>query len=404
MSSNRELSDWLTGYIKYTENTEPPLSYHTWAGISTVAGALQRKVWLEWGFEVIHPNMFVVLVGPSGKARKGVALGIAKSLLNEVPNISLSSEATTREAVISAMKRAITNFQAPDGTVKFHCSLTCFSEELSVFLGQNDIKFLSTLTDWYDSKDVWRYETVGRGLDSLQGLCFNLMGATAPDWLQSMLPQEAVGGGFTSRVIFVVEEAKGKSVPKYNKTDEDRRLEGALIRDLERISQLVGSFKFDTGGEEAYVQWYESEDKRLANGELPVDDPRFSSYAERRATHLRKLMMIMSVSRGDSLIITRGDYDRALKILTTTERKMHKTFGGLGQAKYAAVTEKILEYIRVLGTVSRTELMRKFYRDVDSQALKIIEEIMSMTKLIEITRVPTSGEVVYKWKGKQQQV
>lgn len=115
-------------------------------------------------------------------------------------------------------------------------------------------------------------------------------------------------------------------------------------------------------------------------------------------------MMIMSVSRGDSLIITRGDYDRALKILTTTERKMHKTFGGLGQAKYAAVTEKILEYIRVLGTVSRTELMRKFYRDVDSQALKIIEEIMSMTKLIEITRVPTSGEVVYKWKGKQQQV
>lgn len=345
--------------------------------------------------------MFIVLVGPSGKARKGVALGIAKDMLNDIPSVSLASEATTREAVISAMKRAITNFQAPGGKVVFHCSLTCFSEELSVFLGQNDIKFLSSLTDWYDSKDQWRYETVGRGLDQLQGLCFNLLGATAPDWLQSMLPQEAVGGGFTSRVIFVVEETKGKSIPKHILTEEELRLHRTLKRDLERISQLVGEFRFDGEGERSYVEWYEAEDKRLAKGELPIEDPRFASYCERRATHLRKLMMVMSASRGDSMIITQNDFDRALNLMTNTERKMHKTFGGLGQAKYAAVTEKIMEYIRALGMISRTELMRKFYRDVDSQTLKTIEEIMEMTKLISIDRVPMSGERVYKWVGKQ---
>ena len=210
----RVLNDWLSGYIEYTSGSEPPLSYHTWVGISIIAGALQRRCKLQWGFECIYPNMYVILVGPSGRARKGVALGLGKDILAST-GIAMSSEAITKEALIRAMRGSITNFQGADGIIKFHCSITAFSEELSVFLGQNDIKFLANLTDWYDSKDKWTYETKGSGTDELQGVCFNLLGATAPDWLQSMLPQEAVGGGFTSRVIFIVEDKKGKTVPRH---------------------------------------------------------------------------------------------------------------------------------------------------------------------------------------------
>jgi len=398
---SREVNDWLSGYIKYTTNSEPPLSYHTWCGLSMIAGALQRKVHLQWGFEKIHPNLFVVLVGPSGRARKGVAIGIAKSMVTEVPGVSIAPEATTREAVIAAMKRSITNYQDPDdGTIKFHCSLTAFSEELSVFLGQNDIKFLANLTDWYDSKDNWAYETVGRGRDSLQGLCFNLLGATAPDWLQSMLPQEAVGGGFTSRVIFVVEEKKGKTVSKHQLTVDEVNLGKALTRDLERINQLSGSFIFDAEGEEAYVSWYEEQDKLLQSGTSPIEDPRFSGYCERRSTHLRKVMMLMSASRSDDLRITKQDFDRALKVLKSTELKMHRTFGGLGQAKYSDVTEKIMRYLEAVGTSTRSVLLSKFYRDVDPQTLKIIEEVMEQMKVVKI-QLLDKGDKLYEWTGKK---
>lgn len=400
---SREVSDWLSGYLKYTENSEPPISYHTWCGLAMLAGALQRKVHLRWGFEKIHPNLFVVLVGPSGKARKGIALGIAKEMLANVPGLSIAPEASTREAVISAMKRAITNYQDPsDGTIKFHCSLTAFSEELSVFLGQNDIKFLANLTDWYDSKDNWAYETVGRGRDSLQGLCFNLLGATAPDWLQSMLPQEAVGGGFTSRIIFVVEDKKGKTVAKHNLTDGEKQLGAALTRDLERISQLGGSFQFDAGGESAYIEWYEAQDELLKKGDSPIEDPRFAGYCERRATHLRKVMMLMSVSRDDSLILNLSDFDRAIKMMRSTELKMHRTFGGLGQAKYSDSTEKVMTYIRTLGITTRSTLLAKFYRDVDANTLKIIEEVMHQMKVVKIELIPDSGDKSYKWIGKKE--
>jgi len=396
---SRELSDWITGYIKYTESSEPPIAYHTWIAIGIIAGALQRKVQLVWGFERLYPNMYIVLVGPSGRARKGIALGIGKDILKECSGVTMTSENATREALIRAMKGAVANFQMPNAQILFHCSITCFSEELAVFLGQNDIKFLASLTDWYDSKDNWTYETKGSGKDHLQGLCFNMLGATAPDWLQSMLPQEAVGGGFTSRVIFVVEDKKGKTVPKPSLTSDESKLKNALIVDLNRINNLTGEFTFDPAGEKAYTDWYIQHDKNLDKGIYPVEDSRFAGYAERRATHLRKLMMIMSVSRNDSLILTLQDFERANKILRSAELKMSRTFGGLGGAKYAAATEKVMDYIRGMAApVSRRDVMSKFYRDVDGATMRIIEEVMEQTGFVEIKVLLQSNDKIYIWR------
>ena len=125
----RELSDWLTKYLEYTENSESPISYHTWCGLSVIAGALQRRVYLKWGLgRVIYPNLYVVLVGPSGRTRKGVAIGIAKDFLKKIPGITVTPESSSgRQAMTMAMKRAIVNFQDPsDGKIKFHCSVTAF--------------------------------------------------------------------------------------------------------------------------------------------------------------------------------------------------------------------------------------------------------------------------------------
>lgn len=396
--TGRFLNDWLSGYLEYTKGSEPPISYHTWTGISIIAGALQRKCFLQWGFETIYPNMYIIIVGPSGKARKGVALGIGKDMLNTT-GIQLTSEAITREALIRTMKGAITNFQDDKGLVKFHCSVTCISEELSVFLGQSNIAFLSNLTDWYDSKDKWTYETKGSGTDQLQGLCFNLLGATAPDWLQSMLPQEAVGGGFTSRVIFVVEERKGKTVSKHVLSQHELDLKSALEADLERISQLSGEFHFDDEGEKCYVDWYEEQDRLMAAGHLPVADERFSGYCERRSTHIRKLCMALSASRSNDLTIRKVDFDRAIKILKSAESKMYKTFGGLGTAAYGQITERVLQFIKHQKTVTRSILMTKFRRDMDGGTLKIVEDVMSMMHVVKLTHNLQGGEVLYEWVG-----
>jgi hypothetical protein len=224
------------------------------------------------------------------------------------------------------------------------------------------------------------------------------MGATAPDWLQSMLPQEAVGGGFTSRVIFVVEEKKRQTVPKHEITEEESVIRDALIMDLNRINNITGEFAFAPDGEAAYINWYTKYDEQLTKGQYPVEDSRFAGYAERRATHMRKLMMIMSASRSSDLLITAEDFARADKLLKSCELKMSRTFGGLGQAKYANVTEKVMDYIRAAhAPVSRRDVMAKFYRDVDGATMRIIEEVMEQTGFVDIKLMINSGEKVYNW-------
>lgn len=399
---SRELDNWLDSYLKYTDNTESPVSYHTWCGLSVIAGALQRRVYLQWGLaETIYPNLYVVLIGPSGRTRKGTAIGIAKSMLKATPGITVVPESSSgRQAMILAMKRASKNFEDPiDGKIKFHCSVTAFSEELSVFLGQGDIAYLSNLTDWYDSKDDWEYETVGRGKDSLQGLCLNLCGGTAPDWIQSMIPQEALGGGFTSRVIFIVEEKKRKIVPEYVVDDATRELGEKLQRDLERIANLAGEMRFDEEGKQAYVDWYIDQDTKLSAGQPAIPDTRFAGYCERRATHLRKLMLVCSASRGDDLKLTKADFLKAKGLLEAAEVKMGRTFGGLGKARNSAETDTVMDFIREMGTTTRQMLLKKFYRDIDPMTLSTVETTLEQAGKIKIKLLVQQRDKMYTWIG-----
>jgi len=399
--SSRRLSDWLSGYLEYAQETESPLSYHVWTGVSLLAAALQRRVYIRWGYETLYPNMYIVLVGPSGKCRKGSAMNLGKDIITGL-GIKVTSESITREALIRSMKRAVVNYTEPDtGNVRFHCSLTAMSQELSVFLGQNDVKFLADLTDWYDSLNSWVYETKGAGTDEIKGVCFNLLGATAPDWLQSILPEEAIGGGFTSRVIFIVEEQKRRTIPLPIVTPHLLTLREALREDLERIATFAGEFVFTEETTQLYSTWYQSEDDKMRDGNPAISDPRFAGYCERRATHIRKLCMLFSASRGEDLLITASDFDRALDVLLAAEKKMDMVFSGLGTTPYAKITEKILNFFKERKRVSRSELLVVFYRDLDMNILDIIEKTLSAMKVIKVILDTRGGEVYYEWNKKE---
>jgi len=168
---SRRLNDWIKNYIQYTEYSESPLSYHTWAGVFCLASALQRKVYMQWGHTTIYPNQYIILVGPSGRARKGEAITTARSLIEEL-NIPLISDDNSPEAVILDMKRSTTNFtDAISGAVRLQSAVSCFAEELAVFTGYQNSAFLAYLTQWYDSRDKWVRRTKHQGTDEIVPGC-----------------------------------------------------------------------------------------------------------------------------------------------------------------------------------------------------------------------------------------
>ena len=390
---SRRAGDWISSYLRFTDNTEPTELYREWVAVSVVAAALQRKTYLEWGITNVYPNMYIVLVGPPGVARKGTAMDPGQMFLDEL-GIPLSAEATTREALIRDLKRVAATTTTPEGKVIMHSSLTVYSQELTVFLGYNNQQLMADLCDWYDCRRKWRYKTKTQGEDFITNVWVNLIGATTPDLMRTALPQDAQGGGLTSRMIFVYAERKGKSVPIPFLTPELRQLREDLALDLEDINMMIGRFEPTKEWYDTYIEWYMKEEIDPA-----IRDPRFIAYQSRRSTHLRKLCMIMSASRSSDFIITEDDFHRALSLLERTEKVMPRAFSGFGMSDDAAITSNIMVFIANNKEVTFDQVFRRFLYDASERK---IADILSTLHKIGFCRVDLANKKVTYIEGGEE--
>lgn len=392
----RQLDNWLEGYMQYTDNQESPDLYHKWCAVHLIAANLQRKCYLNWGYITFYPNFYIVLVGPAGKCRKGTAMGPAYHMLREL-GIKIAAEAITREALIRELKQSNgTQIDPITGKMYLHSSLSIFSPELVVFLGHNNAQLLSDLTDWYDCRERWTYRTKNMGTDEIVGVWVNLLGATTPDLIQSTLPHNAIGGGLTSRMIFVFEEKKRKTVPIPFISNDIKSLGEVLLRDLEQINMISGEFRITSKFLDLWVDWYSA-----ADAKPPFKDPRFAGYIERRPTHILKLSLIMNVMRADgNQTITDVDLQSAIDLLLETEVNMPKTFGGVGKSQNVDVTNKVIAYVAEQKEVRRSELVRIFYHDADRMVMDNVLRTLETMQSVELRHLEDGDmKIIYKWKN-----
>lgn len=397
MAHGRRLSNWIEGYLKFTENTESPKSYHLWVAISCIASALQRRVFQRWGHDKIYPNQYIVLVGPSGQARKGAAISIGKSLVRDV-NIPIVGQDNSIEAIIRDVRLAVSSFQNPEtGMPQFQSAVSCFSDEFAVFTGQQNTRLLSYLTEWWESLDNWKRTTKNMGTDDIVGICVNLLAATAPDWIPYILPKEAIGGGFTSRCMFIVENRKGRTIADPNAFEIPKRLREDLLYDLEQMTLLTGEAHFDAEAHEIYCAWYEEQDRKIAAGQIEVRDPAFMGYYSRKATHLKKVAVALSVAERSDLVINGEHVRRALSLLSGVESTMSQVYAGIGKAKYAEETDKILDYMKRNGKVTKGQLLKDFYRNIDEPGLEGVMKILQEMGFVKRHTDYNAGLTVYEY-------
>src|SRR5690606_11504383 len=81
---SRHFDNFLDAYLEYANDDFVPEKFNLWSGLSAIAGALERKVWLPWGDTFsYYPNIFVLLVALPGVG-KSTALNKAIGLLQEM--------------------------------------------------------------------------------------------------------------------------------------------------------------------------------------------------------------------------------------------------------------------------------------------------------------------------------
>jgi len=366
--------------MEYTKRSEPSHLYKLWCGISCIAACLRRKCKLEWGFRPLYPNLYVVLVGPSG-SRKGTAMAPALQLLRN-KGIKIAAEAITREALIRELCNTLTDtvVDADGMYTEAHSSLTIFSEELTVFLGYDNKQLMSDLTDWYDCRSPWIYRTKTAGEDEIIGTWVNLIGATTPELLQSTLTRDAIGGGLTSRIIFVYGDRKSRLEPNPHLTQHELDLQRLLSDDMDAFTTMHGTYTVTPEFMTDWEKWYMTHETTI-----PFDDERFGGYFSRRPTHLLKLCMIMNASREDgNMVITSADLKRSMKILFETEKRMRETFGGIGRARLVDVQNRVMKmFEESSGRIPASQILSKFYYDASKQDMAEILATLTAMNFIE---------------------
>ena len=391
-SEGRNLPDWIDAFMLLTEDSEPPVLFRKWTAVSAIASALQRKCRVDLGISLtFYPNFYIVLVGPSATG-KGTAMKYASDIIEQVPNIRLSAQATSLQALIRRMKETnLMDIDMETGQQYFHSSLTIFSNEFTVFLGYHNRELISALCDWYDCHSHWSYDTIKRDKEEVIGVWVNLLAGTTPDNIQTSLPMDAIGGGLTSRIIFVYEEKKNKLVVFSSATKREIELQQHLIHDLEQISLLSGCFRFTEDASKYYSEWC-----HLAYKNPPFRDQKFDGYCGRRRKHLLSLAMVCSASRSNDLILTKDDIERASIMLSEVEVKMGLTFRGIGRSDIASLINDAIMFIEnsVYPEIPVWQFIRHFEGDIDKVVMDRILTTLEVANYIRIVRKPGADTTI----------
>lgn len=348
----RNFPDWLTAYVKYAGFSEAPAAMHFWSGVSAVAGALRRKVWLDMGYFKWTPCFYIIIVAPPGVVSKSTTAAIAIDLLRQVPGIKFGPQMVTWPALVKAFADAKEEFNFQD---EWHpmCAMTIESSELGNLINPADREMIDLLVTLWDSKTgALDKRTKGSGNDEVVNPWINMIACTTPAWIEGNFPEYVIGGGFTSRCIFVYADKKEKLVayPARSIPKELAEVKTLLLQDLEHIATtMVGGFSLSPEALEWGTRWYAHHN---SNPPEHLGDDRFAGYLARKQTHMHKVAMILSASRSDSKIISIEDLATAEKMLYDLEKNMPKVFDRIGRSEQSIQAERFIQHIEQHGELS----------------------------------------------------
>lgn len=324
----RRVENWIAAFSALFGKNGAPEIFRTWAGIATIAGVLERRVFVDVGLGPLYPNLYTVLVAPPGIGKTQLTSKVEKFWLTlstgNSDGLHVAPASMTAASVIDALKDAERKFYDPKDPIEplRYNTLNVCSNEFGTLLPAYDPDMMNRLTDIYDGhpySERRRTKEIKFKIDHPQ---INILAATTPGHLANAMPEGAWDQGFLSRTILVFNSERTLT-PLFEKPVENSTTEKELIADLRHIFGLSGEFKFTPEAAEAINKWH------MEGGPPTPDHPRLRNYVTRRTSHLLKLCMIASASSSDARIITIEHLHEALGWLVEAEVMMPDIFKAL---------------------------------------------------------------------------
>lgn len=355
--ARRHFDNWISAFMEYASFSEAPKHMHFWTAVSTIAGALRRRVWIDMAYFQWHPNFYIILVAPPGIVSKSTTAGIGMSLLKKVPDVKFGPDVVTWQALVTSFAESTMSFEL-NGEFHAMSALTIESSEFGNLLNPKDTEMVDLLVSLWDGKPgAFEKKTKGSGCDSVENPWINLIACTTPAWIAGNFPEYMIGGGFTSRAIFVYADKKAQLVayPSELVPANIKQIAQKLVEDLCQISLLVGEYKLDKKAVEWGKIWYEN---HYASKPIHLDDERFGGYLARKQTHIHKLAMVLAAAESDRMVVTAEHLALATQMITDLEPDMQFVFSKIGKSEDAVYAERLIWYVQKRGACPYEEAYR----------------------------------------------
>lgn len=390
----RKLNDWLQAYRQYTESHEGPELWHFWVGLSLLASAVERKVWLDRGRYILYPNLYIISVAEPGVAKKSSSARIGIRLLQELePGPTITSQKMTT-AVLPDIVAESLKITEIDGKPYEHSSVLIFSSELEILLGENPAgggDIMVVLTDMYDCEDSWSYRRRKAPSTHAKNVCLNILGCTTPSSLTKCLPKRAVGGGFASRVIFVYIDTPAHPVAHPELSQDDEKLYEELIYDLNAIHHVCGKFSWTKKAHDIYAEWYNQD----FLGEPTIPDDRFRGYLSRKRDMVIKVAMLAALAEGNELVLEDRHVLRSLGWFEMIEPGMPEAFGTHGGPEAAEDILKVYNAIQRIGRIGHSTLQKRLWRVLGADSKRFNDAISALRSMELIATEMEGRKTIY---------
>lgn len=360
----RHFENWLRAYVTHTEIGEAPKAFHFWTGVSTIAGALRRKVWVDQLHFRWWANFYIILVGPAGLVTKSTSIGLGMKLLQQVEGVYFGPRSITWQALVRSMKEAAQEVPLRDEDGKYNIRtdspITVFVSEMGTFFKMEDSTMMDVLTDLWDSPEgPWKHTTITSGDAIIENPWINIIACTTPTWIKEHFPEQLIGGGLASRMLFVFGDKKERLVPYpalQIRPERYRETEKFLVEDLQEISLLKGPYDLspealDWGSKWYTDHWYGPRPQHLASS-------RYAAYLGRKQAYLHKLALILAAAKRNDQLITKDDLVESLALIEDLEPSMLRVFESIGQVDEARKVDELVQFLFTYESLTSDELWK----------------------------------------------
>lgn len=332
--------DFIEDFMAFTEGRPTPEIYRKWAAITTLSGALERRIWTVTIGGKQYANLYTMLVGGPGTG-KSQAINPAAGLIKATKKFKIAPNSVTKASFIDALNTAGQLRLLPDKvtSLQYH-HLFVFAAELGVFLNVYDGDFISVMNELFDNTDCYREErrhSLKDPISIINPQSTMLLGAQ-PGFLGTMLPEVAWSCGWTARMLMVYAD-KSPKVSLFGTHKDVSHIEKKLVKKLTECHEYYGEIKWDIKAIRELEQWLDCDCP-------PVPDhPKLSHYIPRRGNvFIVKLAMISAMARGEELAVRLQDVERAREWLLEIEALMPQIFRDMVMRSDDQVIEETFQF------------------------------------------------------------